>query len=82
MPILEDLANHKAGDIQGLKPKFLKWVVTNLFVPITKPFNIMAKEGFQASWTINIIQMIFTSSEILSLEIHTTIMLGAIIGKL
>ena len=57
------LANHKVGDIHGLKLELLKWVANDLCEPITKLFNLVAKEDFPTSWTINIIQMIFKSSE-------------------
>ena len=60
---MKDLANHKARDIHGSKPKHLKWVANDLCEPITKLFNLVAKESFPASWTINISQMIFKSSE-------------------
>ena len=76
------LANHKASDIHGLKPEFLKWATNDMCEPITLLFNLVAKEGLLASWTINIIQMIFKSSENHSLGNCRTIMLGAIFGKL
>ena len=79
---MKDLANHKARDIHGLKPEFLKWVANDLCEPITKLFNLVAREGFPASWTINIIQMIFKSDERSSLGNYRTIMLGTIFGKL
>ena len=66
----------------GSKPKLLKWVANDLFEPITKLFNLVAKEGSHASWTINIIQMIFKSSERAPLGNYRTIMLETIFGKL
>ena len=56
---MTNLANHKVGDFHGLKLKFIKWIANDLCKQITKLFNLMAKEEFPASWTINIIQMIF-----------------------
>ena len=60
---MKDLANHKVGDIHGLKAEFLKWVANDLCEPITKLFNLVASEGFPTSWTTNIIQIIFKSSK-------------------
>jgi len=37
----------------------MKWATIDLCEPITKLFNIVAREGFLASWTTNNIQMIF-----------------------
>ena len=79
---MKDLANHKASDIHGLKPKFLKWAANDLCEPITKLFNLVAREGFPTSWTTNIIQMIFKSGERNSMGNYRTIMLGTIFGKL
>ena len=56
-----------------------KWPV---YEPITKLLNLVAKEGFPASWTIKIIQMIFTYGERCSSRNYKTIILGAIFGKL
>jgi hypothetical protein len=52
---MEDLANHKAKEICGLKRELQKRVANDLYEPISKLFNLVAKEGFLASWT-NIIQ--------------------------
>ena len=79
---MKELANHKAGDIHGLKPKLLKWVANDLSEPITKLFNLVAKEGFPASWTINMIQLIFKFGERLCLGNYKTVMLGTLFGKL
>ena len=79
---MQDLANHKAWDIYGLKLEFLKWVAIDLCEPITKLFNLVAREGFLASWTTNIIQMISKSSQRNSLGNYRTAMLGIIFGKL
>ena len=57
------LTHHKVGDIRGSKPKFLKWEANELCAPLTSLFDLVAKEGFLGSWTINTIQMIFKSSE-------------------
>lgn len=46
----------KVEDIYGLKAEFLKWVAKDVCEPITMLFNLVAREGFQASWTINIIE--------------------------
>ena len=54
---MKDLANHKAEDTNGLKLELLKWVANDLCEPITKLFSLVPKEGFPASWTININQM-------------------------
>jgi hypothetical protein len=63
MAHMKDLANHKARDMHVLKPKLLKWVVNDLCEPIKKQFKLVVKEGFLASWTINIIQMVFKYGE-------------------
>ena len=55
----KDLANREAMYIHGLQPQLRKWVANNLHEPITKLFNLVAKEGFPSSSTVNIIQMIF-----------------------
>ena len=60
---MKDLTNHKAEDIHGLEHELLKWAINDLCEPIIKLFNLVAKEGFLASWTINIIQMIFKFGE-------------------
>ena len=52
---MKDLENHKAMEICGLKHELLKWVAIDLYEPIRKLFNLVAKEGLPASWT-NIIQ--------------------------
>jgi hypothetical protein len=38
---MKDLANHKAGDIHGLKPELLKWAANDLCAPITLLFNMV-----------------------------------------
>jgi hypothetical protein len=60
---VKDLANHKARDFRGLKLQLLKWDANHLCEPITRQFNLVAKEDFPTSWTINIIQMIFKYDE-------------------
>ena len=65
-----------------LKLEFLKWAAFDLCKPITKLFNLVAREGFLASWTANIIQMIFKSGERNSLKNYRIIMLNTIFGKL
>ena len=52
----KDLANHKVGDINGLKPKLLKWVANDLCEPKRGLFNLVAKEDFPTSWTMNMSQ--------------------------
>ena len=52
---MKDLANYKAGDIHELKFEFLNWATNDLCELIIKLFNVMAKESFLTSWTINII---------------------------
>ena len=79
---MKDLANQKARDIHGLKPKLLEWIANDLCEPVTKLFNLVAREGFPASWIINIIQMIFKSSERRCPGNYRTIMLGTIFGML
>ena len=46
---MKDLANHKVGDIHGLKHEFLKWAATDLYEPITKFVNLVAREDFPTS---------------------------------
>ena len=53
----------------------LKWVANDLYEPFTKLFNLVAKGGSPASWTMNIIQMICKRN-------YRTIMLGTILGKI
>ena len=53
-----------------------------IYRPITKSFNLVAKVGFLASWTINIIQMSFKYDERCSLGNYKIIMLGKVFGKL
>ena len=60
---MKDLANHNAGDIHGLEFELLKWVANDLCELITKLFNLVAKEGFPTSWTINIVQIIIKYGE-------------------
>ena len=79
---MKDLANHKVGDIHGLKPQFLEWAANDLCEPITKLFHLVASEGFPASWTTNIIQMIFKSIKRSTLGSYMTIMPGIVFGKL
>ena len=54
-----NLTNHKVGDTHGLKHELIKWDANDLCEPITKLLNLVAKEGFLASWIVNILQMIF-----------------------
>ena len=60
---MKDLRNHKASDIHGINLEFLKCIANDLCEPITKLFNLVAQEGILATWTINIIQITFKSSE-------------------
>ena len=60
---MKDLAYHKARDIHGLKTEYLKWAISYLCESITKLFDLVVREGFMASWTTNIIQMIFKSEK-------------------
>ena len=46
-----------------VKTQASKIIVNVLCKPIIKLFYLMAKEGFLASWTINIVHMIFKSGE-------------------
>ena len=79
---MKDVANHKVGDIHGLKHEPPKWVANDLCKSITRLLNLVAKEGFSISWTINTIQLIFKSGERHSPGTYRTIMLGTIFGKL
>ena len=80
---MTNLANLKAGYIHELKFELLKWATNDLVCePITKQFNLVAKEGFTATWTINNIQMIFKYDEKHSLGNYRTNMLGTYFGKL
>ena len=55
--IMKDLANHKAWDIQGFKPKFLKWASKDLCKPITRLSNyqpqtptLMCRSPGESQW--------------------------------
>ena len=61
-----------------LKRELLKWATNDLCEPIKKLFNLVAKEGFTTTWTINIIQMIFEYGERHTLRNYRTIMLETI----
>jgi hypothetical protein len=65
-----------------VKTQTFKWVVDDLCEPIKKLFKLVGKEGFLASWTINIIQMVFKYGERHSPRSYMTIMLGTIFGNL
>ena len=69
---MKDLANHKARNIHALQLEFMKWATLDLCEPITKLFNLVAKEG------TNIIQMIVESNERNSLRNYRTTMLNTI----
>ena len=49
---------------------------------LKKLFKLVVKEGFLASWTIKIIQMVFKYGERHSSGSYMTIMLRTIFGKL
>ena len=78
---MKDLANHKARNIHALQLEFMKWAALDLCEPITRLFNLVAKEGIPASWNTNITQMIVESNERNSMNYRTT-MLNTISGKL
>ena len=77
---MTNLENHKVRDIHGLKLELLKWATNDLCEPIKKLFNLVAKEGFTTTWTINIIQVIFEYGERHTLRNYRTIMLETIFG--
>ena len=74
------------SESQGIRYSWAKtWVSTisyKLFVWTNQLFNWMARGGFPTLWTINNIQMIFKSSEIITLGNYIIKMLGTIFGKL
>jgi hypothetical protein len=77
----------------GDKLKFPKWVANDLREPIAKLFNLVAREGFSASWTTNVIQITFEckkknkkktkkKEKKITLGNYKTIMLGTSFSRL
>jgi hypothetical protein len=62
----------RLGDIHGN--------ANDLHEPIIKSFNLVGEEGFLASWTTNIIEMIFEYGEHCSLRNYGIIKYGLVDG--
>ena len=79
---LKKLGTRKAKDLQGLKPKILKWTKEETHCWIRDMFNLALQHGMPRDWTTNWIKPLHKGGDANNVNNYRTIMVGSLMAKL
>ena len=79
---LEKLAICKAGDLQGMKPKMIKWTREASHSWMCDMFNLALQHGIPHDWSTNWVKPLHKGGDVKKVNNYRTIMIGSLMAKL